>query len=90
MVLKVQCDCGKTAFTVEDSDVKVKAFCHCKECQVVASAPMVEVIAVAPDAITMEEGKDGDLKQFDMPNAKMVRNFCVACGNTVWNTNKVS
>jgi predicted RNA-binding Zn-ribbon protein involved in translation (DUF1610 family) len=50
---------------------------------------MVEVIGVTPDAIIMEEGKDADLQQFEMPDCKMVRNFCGACGNTMWNTNKV-
>lgn len=89
MTLSVKCDCGKTAFTVDETKLQVAAFCHCKECRVVSSAPMVEVIGVTPDAIIMEEGKDADLQQFEMPDCKMVRNFCGACGNTMWNTNKV-
>ena len=73
-IVDLKCDCGKTTFTVDTEKIQVKAFCHCESCQRVATGPMVEVIVVTPDAITMVDGDE--LKEFDMDGKKMTRKFC--------------
>jgi hypothetical protein len=72
--VNIKCDCGKTEFTVDTEKVQVTAFCHCDSCQKVATSPMVEVIVVTPDAISMI--KEDELQKYDMVKKKMIRHYC--------------
>ncbi|MCG8614522.1 MAG: GFA family protein [Pseudomonadales bacterium] len=76
------CLCGAVRYECSAAPI-VSLVCHCRDCQKSSGAPMVAVLFVPRESVSIQ----GVLKQFSSPGSSgklTERHFCGECGSSVF------
>lgn len=80
-----QCLCGSVRFSA-DTEIKMMANCHCKDCRAATGAAYGTLVFVAQDDVKV----DGNVQVYHHTadsGAAMEKHFCPACGSQLFGRN---
>lgn len=83
----ISCDCGAVNLHLTGTP-RVRGHCHCNACRALLDIPFHSVTAWNPEQVEITAGED-KLQIFQHPNLTMKKVFCSACGEVLYNTNKM-
>ena len=83
----VSCTCGAVSMRLE-GEPRVRGHCHCNACRTLLDTPYHSVNAWNPEQVTITKG-DQQLVSFEHPDLTMKKVYCAACGDVLYNTNKM-
>lgn len=75
------CLCGAVKYEITGEPM-FSAYCHCTRCRRFTGAAAEAAIGVAPDQLTVTQGKD-NITRFD-PEGWASREFCTTCGSSLF------
>lgn len=81
------CYCKGVEFVIpqsKNSDDTMAVFCHCDSCRRAHSAPLYQVVYVAPEQFQITRGEDL-VNRFCLEGARVERWFCSQCGSRIAN-----
>lgn len=85
--LLLSCDCGAVELLISGSPAAC-AYCHCSSCRDFYGLPVFAATAWKNDAVRVVKGSD-QLGEYRHPTKQMQRHFCLACGETMFGTNRL-
>lgn len=83
----LSCDCGAVEMALAGAP-RLRGHCHCHACRTLLDVPYHSVTAWNPDQLSVTRGEAG-LAEFQHPDLTMKKIYCGACGEVLWNTNKM-
>lgn len=83
--LSGHCLCGKISFNA-DTEIKMTANCHCKDCRAATGAAYGTLLFLAEDAFQVT-GTPKVFRHKADSGAEMEKNFCPDCGSQLFGRN---
>jgi hypothetical protein len=84
---EMHCDCESVTFVAE-GEPAAKAYCHCGDCREFYSTPILAATAWHKDSLAVT-GDDSFISKHKHPHKQLTKFFCVACGDTLFGTNRL-
>lgn len=85
--VQLACTCGSVGLQIEGQPV-VRAYCHCGTCRDFYGQPLLAATGWRAESIKTLRGLDM-LREFRHPTKRVLRCFCVNCGEVVWGENRL-
>jgi hypothetical protein len=83
----LSCSCGAVELLVSGCPV-ARAYCHCPSCREFYGLAVLAATAWKNDAVRVAKGQTL-LGEYKHPTKQMQRHFCLACGATMFGTNRL-